>query len=81
MKNVLADGRLTQREGGGGTHRPHTYPMAGRAWGMGVVEGCARAVPARPPYPFNLLLHNLTQFLHLKYTCGKRAVGWVDFGY
>ena len=36
------------------------FPTPGRAWGMGVVVGCARAV--------------LTHSLHLKYTCGKRAV-------
>ena len=28
----------------GTTQRPHMYPMPGRAGGMGVVKGCARAV-------------------------------------
>ena len=35
----------------GSTHIPHMYPTPGWAWGMGVVRGCARAVPARPPSP------------------------------
>ena len=74
MKNVLAERRLTQRGGGDGTHRPHMYPTPGQAWGMGVVRGCTRAVPVRPPSPFTPLLHNVTQSLHLKYTCSKRAV-------
>ena len=59
MKNVLADGRLTQRGDGGGTHRPHMYPMPSWAWGMGVVGGCARAVPDQPPSTLTPLLHNL----------------------
>ena len=42
------------------THRPHMYPTPGRAWGMGVVRGCARAVPARPPPPW---LHSYTIWL------------------
>ena len=33
----------------GSTHRPHMYPTPGWAWGMGVVGGCARAVPSQPP--------------------------------
>ena len=36
----------------GSTHRPHMYPTPGRAWVMGVVGGCARAVPALPPPPW-----------------------------
>ena len=39
----------------GSTHRPHMYPTPGRAWGMGVVRGCARAVLARPPSPLTPL--------------------------
>ena len=38
----------------GSTHRPHMYPTPGRAWGIGVVGGCARAVPARPPSPLSI---------------------------
>ena len=46
MKTVLADGRLTQR--GWGRHPQTTYvPHAWQAWGMGVVRGCARAVPVQ----------------------------------
>ena len=30
---------------------------------MGVVGGCARAVPARPPAPVTTLLHNLAVVL------------------
>ena len=30
----------------------NVYPLPGRAWGMGVVRGFARAVLARPPSPF-----------------------------
>ena len=58
MKNVLADRRLTQRGGGDGTHRPHMYPTPGQAWGMGVVGGCTRAVPVRPPFPLTPFQHN-----------------------
>ena len=39
------------------THRPHVYPTRGRAWGMGLVRGCARAVPSRPPSPCQDILH------------------------
>ena len=42
----------------GSTHRPHMYPMPGRVWGMGVVRGCARAVPAQP-HSLTAILHNL----------------------
>ena len=41
------------------THRPHMYPTPGWVWGMGVVGGCARAVPAWPPSPLTPFLHNL----------------------
>ena len=41
----------------GSTHRPHMYPTPGRAWEIGVVWGCAKAVPARPPSPLTPLLH------------------------
>ena len=59
MNNVLADGRLIQKGGGGGTHRPHMYPTPGRAWGKhGVVRGCAKAVPVQSPSPLTPLLHN-----------------------
>ena len=34
------------------------YPTPGRAWGMGVVRGCAGAVPARPHSPLTPLLYN-----------------------
>ena len=47
----------------GSTHRPHKYPTPGRAWGMGVVGGRTRAVPARPPSPLTPLLHNLAVVL------------------
>ena len=40
------------------THRLHMYPTPGWSWGMGVVRGCARAVPARRPSPLTPLLHN-----------------------
>ena len=45
------------------THRPQMYPMPGRAWVMGLVGGCARAVAARPPSPLTPLLHNLAVVL------------------
>ena len=48
MKNVLADGRLTQRGVGGGTHRPQMYPTpAGRGeWvGRRVRQGSTSPAP------------------------------------
>ena len=57
MKNVFADRRLTQRGGGGDTHRPHMYPTPGWAWGMVVFGGCARAELVRPPSPLAVVLN------------------------
>ena len=50
MKNVLADGRLTQRGGGGGTHRPVTYvpharPGVGNGGGPRVRQGSTSPAP------------------------------------
>ena len=44
----------------------NSHPSWHRAWGMGWLEGAPGQY--RPP---NLIL---TQSMHLKYTCGKRAV-------
>ena len=47
MKNVLADGRLTQRGDGcgGGTHRPHMYPTPGNVGGRRVRQGSTSPAP------------------------------------
>ena len=55
MKNFLADnGRLTPLSSPSPPHtlwrtlRPPLLPTPGPAWGMGVFEGCARAIPCSP---------------------------------
>ena len=51
MKNVLADGRLTQRGGGGGTHRPHMYPTPSRGMGNGGVRRVRQGSTSTAPLP------------------------------
>ena len=84
IKGIRIGHNLHQRVS---THRPHMYPTPGRAWGMGVVGGCARAVPAQPPSPLTPLLHNsslrqfyfektMTQALYYIYLTWKQS--WVE---
>ena len=58
MKNVLADGRLTQRGGGGSTHRPHRPGVGNGGWS----EGAPGQYQSSPPPPS---LHSYTIWSNL----------------
>ena len=53
MMNVLADRRLTQRGGGGDTHRPQMSPYARPGVGNGGVQRVVQGSTSPAPLPLD----------------------------
>ena len=82
MKNVLADGRLTQKRGGGGSLRPNMYPTPGQAWGIGGGWRVCQGSPSLAPLPLfstptQYLIQLFEKYCSL-YRSKIRVVTWIN---